>query len=269
LLSPTELKYALIARFGAIFYCDPDVYPVARRLSASELEQRLNQIKQDPEEYKAILTHLGIADAATLSLDQEQQIYSDHKKLAAIGLEPADGAYRFSLRISQSKTSGFAITGTIDSSGAVQVASQQATVTTCPICLAGGTLISTPDGPVPVQELAAGMGVWTSDREGARQAAVVVRTVKRTVPIGTPLVQIVLDDGRELTGSRFHPTTDGRVLGDLVRGDRLDGARVVSVANVPDAQGETYDLLPSGETGAYWANGILVGSTLARSSNAN
>src|SRR3989442_783087 len=29
------------------------------------------------------------------------------------------------------------------------------------------------------------------------------------------------------------------------------------------AQPYTYDLLPSGDTGFYWANGILVGSTLA------
>ncbi|MCL4394052.1 MAG: Hint domain-containing protein [Chloroflexi bacterium] len=263
-LSPTELKYALIARFGAPFFCDPDVYPVARRLGPSEIEQRLSQIEQNTEEYQAILQHLGYGGSATLSADQEQQVYSEHKMLAAIALEAADGAYRFNLRISQTKANGFVITGTIDSSGVIQVASRQATVTTCPICLAGDTLISTPEGPVPVKELARGMGVWTIDLAGARQPAVVVQTAKRSVPAGTPLVQIVLDDGRELTASAFHPTMDGPVLGDLARGDWLDGARVKSVKGVPDAQGETYDLLPSGETGAYWANGILVKSTLAR-----
>jgi hypothetical protein len=30
------------------------------------------------------------------------------------------------------------------------------------------------------------------------------------------------------------------------------------------AEPETYDVLPAGATGCYWANGILVGSTLAR-----
>lgn len=28
------------------------------------------------------------------------------------------------------------------------------------------------------------------------------------------------------------------------------------------SNGYTYDVLPSGDTGLYWANGILIGSTL-------
>jgi hypothetical protein len=33
---------------------------------------------------------------------------------------------------------------------------------------------------------------------------------------------------------------------------------------VPYAGDRTYDLLPAGPTGAYWANGILLSSTLAQ-----
>jgi hypothetical protein len=34
---------------------------------------------------------------------------------------------------------------------------------------------------------------------------------------------------------------------------------------LPYAGTTTYDLRPSGDTGFYWANGILIGSTLTRS----
>jgi hypothetical protein len=46
-------------------------------------------------------------------------------------------------------------------------------------------------------------------------------------------------------------------------GDLLDGGRVVQIERLPYDQPATYDILPAGGTGWYWANGILVGSTLA------
>jgi len=51
--------------------------------------------------------------------------------------------------------------------------------------------------------------------------------------------------------------------GQLKTGDLLDNSIVVVAESVPYGQPYTYDLLPSGDTGFYWANGILVGSTLA------
>ena len=44
-------------------------------------------------------------------------------------------------------------------------------------------------------------------------------------------------------------------------GDILDGGRVVAVTLLP-YRGVTFDLLPAGPTGAYVADGIVVGSTL-------
>jgi hypothetical protein len=46
-------------------------------------------------------------------------------------------------------------------------------------------------------------------------------------------------------------------------GDTLDGALVIVVEQVIYEGGATYDLLPGGPTGLYWANGILLKSTLA------
>jgi hypothetical protein len=40
---------------------------------------------------------------------------------------------------------------------------------------------------------------------------------------------------------------------------------VTAWALVPYAGERTYDLVPAGATGRYWANGILLSSTLSRS----
>ena len=76
------------------------------------------------------------------------------------------------------------------------------------------------------------------------------------------MVHLVLDNGRELFASLGHPTTDGRVFGDVKSGDVIDNSYVKSVELVLYGDGYTYDILPSGDTGFYWANEILVGSTL-------
>ena len=39
---------------------------------------------------------------------------------------------------------------------------------------------------------------------------------------------------------------------------------MVSAGLIPYAGGFTFDLLPSGPTGTYFANGVLLGSTLSR-----
>jgi len=95
-------------------------------------------------------------------------------------------------------------------------------------------------------------------------AAPVLAIGAATAPLGHELVHLVLDDGRELSASPGHPTADGRRLADLRVGDRLDEATVVRTERVPLFGGRTYDLLPGGATGAYWADGVLVGSTLKK-----
>lgn len=132
----------------------------------------------------------------------------------------------------------------------------------CPICLAGNTLIDTPLGLVPVKDLQLGMFLWTIDKAGHRTFGVVTKTSRVLVPLTHQMIHLVLDDGRELFVSPGHPTTDGRTIGDLVVNDLYDGARVITVIRVPYGDMATYDILPSGETGFYWANGILLGSTL-------
>jgi hypothetical protein len=133
---------------------------------------------------------------------------------------------------------------------------------TCPICLAGDTLIDTPSGFILVKDLQVGMSVWTMNKAGQRVAGVVTKTSKVPVPLTHQMVYLVLDDGRELYVSPGHTTIDGRTIGDLVPGKAYDGATIASITYVPYSEGATYDLLPSGDTGFYWANGILIDSTL-------
>jgi hypothetical protein len=129
-------------------------------------------------------------------------------------------------------------------------------------CLAAHTLIDTPTGPVAVEDLHVGDAVWTADANGVRTYATVLKTQRLQVPASHEMMHLVLLDGRELFGSPTHPTADGRTLGDLSAGDMLDGVSITIAERLPYGQPATYDLLPSGSTGTYWANGILIGSTL-------
>jgi hypothetical protein len=78
------------------------------------------------------------------------------------------------------------------------------------------------------------------------------------------VVVLRLRDGRVLTASPGHPLADGRRLMDLSVGSSYDGSRVVAVRWEDYTGGWTYDVLPAGPTGHYWANGILIASTLHR-----
>ncbi|MGB8648206.1 MAG: Hint domain-containing protein [Anaerolineae bacterium] len=261
-LSVTDLRYAILARFGSIFFCDPDSYPVARDLPPDEIARRVGEIQKVPDMYQAILKHLGIAPTAPLTADQAQPVYAEYKKLNAIPMQPAANGYQFSVRTGSGRT-GTATTGLVDFQGNITITNQQATILTCPICLTAGTLIATPNGDMPVQDLRQGMAVWTIDARGTRQAGIIQQTVARPLSPGALLVRLGLDDGRTLFASPAHPTVDGRPLGSLWVGDVVDGAHVSRIETVPNEGGATYDILPSGDTGAYWANGILLGSTLA------
>ena len=132
----------------------------------------------------------------------------------------------------------------------------------CPICLAKHTLIDTPQGAVAVEDLQKGAPVWTVNTSGERVVGFVTLASKTAVPPDHKMVQLVLKDGRTLLASPGHPTIDGRTVGDLAPGNKYDGSRVLSAERVSYGEGYTYDILPSGETGFYFANGILIDSTL-------
>jgi hypothetical protein len=269
--TPSDLKYKLLEQFPNLFYCDPDSYPVARDDEAELARQRFPELQANQEEFQAILEHNGLTGLADFSAEQKLRIYQEHKRLAAILFEPAGEGYRFRLQIVESEGAapgmmgqGFVVSGLIDADGSITVQERQPSIADCPICLAAGTRIDTPQGPALVEELRAGDFVWTADQAGRRIAAPLLKTSRAIAPPTHVMVHIVLDDGRELWASPGHPTADGRRVGELSVGDVLDGGVVIRVERVSYGQPATYDALPAGETGWYWANGILVGSALAR-----
>ncbi|MEX2548487.1 MAG: Hint domain-containing protein [Chloroflexota bacterium] len=265
-LGQADLKYTLLARFGPISWCDPDFYPIAQEDEQVLARQRLPEMEQDAQTYAAIRRHLGIEADKALSDSELLAVYRDWKLLNAVALTPtADGRFGFDL-ITETDVGlgkGVHTTGTIDTHGVIEVALQEDSfLTSCPICLARGTLIDTPNGMVPVESLGVGDLVWTLDANGRRVAMPLLRTGSTPVPASHRVVHLVLNDGRELWVSPGHALADGRAAGDLRVSDLVDGATVLTAELLPYAGGATFDVLPDGPTGFYWANGILLSSTL-------
>ena len=263
-LSPTELKYKVLDQFPDFFFCDPDFYPVAHDDETLLAQQNFQGLQANQEEFQAILSHNGLAGVTTFTDEQKLMVYREHKKLNAIYFELVNDKYQFQIQTGSEGQQGSFITGTIDGNGLVEIQKQEQGFPSCPICLAAGTLIDTPRGPVAVENLRVGDSAWTTNGSGERVPGNVLRTSRVPVPASHRVVHVILSDGRELWASPGHPTADRQELGELKVNDLLDAARVMKVEHLPYAGSATYDLLPSGETGFYWANGILMGSTLLK-----
>jgi hypothetical protein len=264
-LTITQLKFAVMDSVGVPVYCDPDLYPIARDggEQASAIA-KYPAIQADSELYSAIMAHEHLSD--TNVNDQEKLvIYRVYKHLNALTLTKSGDNYAFNVRVlsSNGAASYLMVTGTVRVDGVVTVGSRLPTgAPNCPICLAAGTLIATPSGNTRVTDIKPGMLVWTTAKGGMRIAMPVVTIGSIQVPAGHLMVHLVLADGRELLASPGHRTSDGRQLGVLAGGDALDGSTITTWELVPYAGDRTYDLLPAGPTGTYWANGIQLSSTL-------
>jgi hypothetical protein len=262
--SQYQLEYRLFAKYPNIFWCDPDYYPVARE--GQEQQNAVDQfsgIKSNQAEFSAILTQLNLPNKTDYIDNEKLQIYREHKKLTyAVQMAASNGVYNFDLRVGEGQ--GTRIQGNIITSGEIQETSRETSFNTCPICLVKGTLIDTPQGQIPVEQLSKGMIVWTMDESGNRVAKEVVETTSTIVPSSFNVIKIELNDGRTLTASPGHPTAEGRAIADYQLGNELDGAQIVTMDYITYENSMTYDILPAGNTGYYWANGILLGSTLKK-----
>jgi hypothetical protein len=265
-LTLDQLKFKVMDAVGAPLYCDPDFYPIAH-LGGEEAnaDTYYPQIRADAELYSAIVAHENLPPG---ELDEAQKLtlYRAFKRLRALILTKNGDSYAFEIRVrSQSaQTSVELVDGSVRVDGVVTVASRKPSgMPNCPICLAAATLISTPGGDVRVTDLRPGMVVWTASTDGKRIAAPVVMVGSTVVPSSHLMVHLRLADGRELLASPGHRSADGRALGTLAVSDALDGSTITLWELVPYNGTRTYDLLPAGATGTYWANGVLLSSTLA------
>lgn len=258
-----QLEYVLLSQYPGVFWCDPDVYPVARPGQEQQnATQQFPTIQANGPEFSAILQHLLLQSKPSYTDEEKLLVYRQYKLLTyAVQMTPSGAGFAFALRVGEGQ--GRRIEGTITAAGHVTVTGDEPSVNTCPICLAEGTIIDTPVGPIAVQDLKTGTLVWTLDSGGHRVAQPVLETETTAVPDSFLIVRLVLADGRSLEASPGHPTPDGRPVGELRPGDTLDGSTIIS-AQLVNYQGRTYDILPAGGTGLYWANGILLKSTMAR-----
>ena len=259
-----QLKYAVMDQLGRPWFCDPDFFPVGRGDEGQRAQEKLPEIQKDADAFSAIVAHLKLTPAPPYTADQQLAIYREWKTLNVLQLQPTtNNAWGFAYLAMKNVGGGERVEGRVLADGSVSVVTrQQSGPPQCPICLALGTRIATPSGEIAVQDLRVGDVVWTLDPSGARVSAPLVAIGSTPVPPTHVVVRVALDDGRLVFVSPGHPTADARRIGDLAAGDRLDGARIASVDSVTYAGGSTYDILPTGITGAYWANGILLGSTL-------
>jgi hypothetical protein len=130
-------------------------------------------------------------------------------------------------------------------------------------CAAPDTPVATPTGERALAGLRPGDLVLSVD--GGEVVAVPVLAVsKLPAPADHAVVRVRLADGRTLEMSPGHPTADGRTFAGLEAGARLGGATVVAIERVPYGRAFTHDILPDSDSGAYFAAGALVGSTLRR-----
>ncbi len=223
-------------------------------------------MRADAATWDAMLRHNGIAAGSTLTDAQVLAVYRDWKQPRFFQFQPAGDLYTFSIRVQlgggDKASAGVLVEGRIDAYGAVTVLQRTpAGPPNCPICLASTTGIDTPSGPVVVTDLRVGDLVWTLDERGQRVAAPLIDTGSVEAPAGHVVVRLTLADGRVVTASPGHPLADGRSLGSLAPGDLVDGSAVIALERLPYA-GRTYDVLPAGASGAYWADGVLLRSRL-------
>jgi hypothetical protein len=128
------------------------------------------------------------------------------------------------------------------------------------VCASPDTPIATPTGDRAVASLRAGDLVYSVDH--GRVVAVPIVSVHQADVQHHHVVHVAFESGAVLEISGPHPTADGRAFRDLHVGDVLAGVRITDVHDVPYVFEHTYDILPASDSGAYFAGGVLIGSTL-------
>jgi hypothetical protein len=266
LLTAAELRLFLIDHFGPRWYCDPDEYPVSRGSERERAIERYPEMVAEHELFSTIADRLGIDSDANHTDAEKLAIYQMWKVAVSVPLDQVgDGRYRFDYQAQPvgGAAQGLRTAGIVDDHGAITIEQQAAAgEPNCPICLARGTPIDTPDGPIAVERLRLGDPIWTLDRNGNRVLGTVIALGSTTAPESHHVVRLVLEDGRTVTASPGHPLADGRLIGDVRVGEVVDGSSVAGMTTLSYGGDETFDLVASGETGFYFAGGIAVGSTL-------
>lgn len=130
------------------------------------------------------------------------------------------------------------------------------------ICAPLDAQVETPSGSVAMGTLRPGDLVYSVDQDATVVAPLL--DVRYTRVSGHEMVRLGLDDGTTLEMSASHPSADGRLFGDLVPGDVLDGRAIVDRQIVPYDDEYIVDILPDTDTGDYFVSSVRLGTTLDR-----
>lgn len=259
-----QLRYLLLGHYIEFAYCDPDLFPVAHGDELAAADDWWSHANRSSPEIGAILAHRSLREP--LTADQQLSAYRDHKRLNVIAMTAVPAGYDYELPTSASGGGepDQTILGLISSDGVIHERLRSPRPGGCPICLEASTRIATPHGEVLVVDIKPGDLVWSVDASGHRIAVPVERIAQRATPGPHLMLRVALSDGRALIAASAHPAANGTYLGALRTAQPYDGATIASIGWVPSTAPATHDLLPGGPTGNYWANGILIGSTLNR-----
>jgi hypothetical protein len=128
-------------------------------------------------------------------------------------------------------------------------------------CTSPDTLIATPDGNREIRDLRVGDLVYSVHEQSIR--LVPIKRINRVPAVNHHVLRVEFESGARFEMSALHPTADGKPLSALGVGDELMGQRILRITRIPYQHSHTYDILPDSDTGTYFADGVLMGSTLA------
>ncbi len=260
-LEQPELRYRLLEHFPYIHYCD--AYCIGPCVSdIPDGPRGFAEIQEkDPQTLAAILGHAGWKGKTEFSDAEKASVYRQYRKLrGAVRLKAAESGYEFELAYVEPgpRGQGFRVMGQITPQGSITVLRKAPAYLGCPKCLARGTKIETPAGPVAVEDLHVGIMVWTLDLRNERVAAPVAQVSAVPVPPGHRVVHLVMGDGRELWVSPEHPLADGRSVNELQAGNNYSHATVIKaeICLTPEQRRTTCSLratpASTGPTGSCW-----------------
>jgi hypothetical protein len=131
-LSTADLKYRLIDRVGAPFTCSPNQGPAVRLQDPADVARMVAALRaQDPAEFEAIVRHEHL-NAANLSAADNLRVVGQANALDAVVLTAQASGYGFAYELIGPPT--VEVTGTIDPSGSIDVASRHPAVRRlCPV----------------------------------------------------------------------------------------------------------------------------------------
>ncbi len=132
----------------------------------------------------------------------------------------------------------------------------------CCHCLSKGSKILTPSGYKSVEKLKLGDSVMTVGRKGKLKSAIITKQVKIKAGNRHVMLRVVLMDGSVAEFTPTHPDINGiSFIKSLHSSDLIKQIKEINLIKYNSTY--TYDILPEGSTGAYIADGVLLGSTLS------